>query len=291
MAETQQSSLSGTVYASLIELAIIDYQWDEMVVTPFFRQTLLSGASDTARFPRLVKSAGPVAGTPPNETTALATTEQTTTSATVLVGRVGIAREITETAKEDSIIGRALWILGFVEDAAKLYGEYFDTTATALFTSIASEVGATGQTLTIPSMVAAVARQRAGKAKGPNVISLHDNQLKQLQQAQATATATAWDRFYQPSGMGVAYGGVFMDAPIWASSLNPTSTGDRVGCIFVNGQAKPTACAFAFVVKRMPSSLTQTNVLMDSDIWSSFARTGHGEIADNFATAIRSVNA
>ena len=290
MAETQASSLSGTIYASIIEMAIIDYQWDEMVVTPFFRQKLLTEQSDTARFPRLVKSAGPVAGTPTNETTALATTELTTTSATVLVGRVGIAREITETAKEDSIIGRALWILGFVEDAAKLYGEYFDSTATALFTSIASEVGSTGTTLSIPTMVAAVARQRAGKAKGPNVISLHDNQLKQLQQAQSTSAATAWDRFYEPSGLGVAYGGVFMDAPIWASSLNPTSTGDRVGCIFVNGQAKPTACAFAFVVKRMPSSLTQTNVLMDSSIWSSYARTGHGEIADNFATAIRSVN-
>lgn len=291
MAETQASSLSGTIYASIIELAIIDYQWDEMVVTPFFRQTMLSGQSDTARFPRLVKSTGPTSGTPTNETTALSTTELTTTSATVQVGRVGIARELTETAKEDSVIGRALWIMGFVEDAAKLYGEYFDTQATTLFSSVANEVGATGNALTIPTMVAAVARQRAGKAKGPNVISLHDNQLKQLQQAQATAVATAWDRFYTPSGLGVAYGGVFMDAPIWASSLNPTSTGDRLGCIFVNGQAKPTACAFAFVVKRMPSSLTESHVLMDANVWASYARTGHGEIADNFATAIRSVNA
>ncbi len=289
---TQSSSLSGTIYASVIELGIIAYQFDDLTVTPYFRQKSLANEySDTARFPRLVKSTGPVAGTPANETTPLTATELTTTSATVQVSRVGLARELTDTAAEDSVIGRALYVQGFIMDAARLYGEYFDTTATALFSSVSATVGPSGQALSIATMVAAVASQRSAKAKGPLVISLHDNQLKQLQQAQAAATATPWQTFYSPEGSSSQYGGMFMNAPIWSSGLNPTSTGDKLGCIWVDGQAAAEYCAFAYVQKRAPSSKTETNILMDSNRWASFARTGHGIVANNFATSIRSVNA
>ena len=107
----------------------------------------------------------------------------------------------------------------------------------------------------------------------------------------AAATATPWQTFYSPEGSSSQYGGQFMNAPVWASGLNPTSTGDKLGCVFVDGQAAPEFCAFAYVQKRAPSSKTETNILMDSNRWASFARTGHGIVADNFATAIRSVNA
>jgi hypothetical protein len=289
--ETQSSSLSGTIYASIIEQLIIAYQYDDLTVTPYFRFKALTEQSDTARFPRWVKSTGPTAGTPASETTALTDTELTTTSATIQVGRVGLARELTETAKEDSVVGRSLYVQGFVMDAARLYGEYFDTTATALFSSVTASVGSSGTSLSIATMVALIASQRANKAKGPLVISLHDNQLKQLQQAQAASAATPWQTFYQPTADGGQFGGYFMNAPVWASGLNPTSTGDRLGACFVDGQSRPEFCAFGFVVKRMPSSLTQSNILMDSNIWASFSRTGHGIIANNFATAVRSVNA
>lgn len=290
--ETQSSSLSGTIYAKVIEELVIAYQYDDLTVTPFFRfKSIADLATTTAAFPRLVKSTGPVAGTPASETTALAATELTTTSVDIAVGRVGIAREITTTAKEDSVIGRSLDVAGLVMDAARLYGEYFDTASTALFSTVTLSVGSTGTSLTIPTMVAAVAQQRANKAKGPQVISLHDNQAKQYQQAQAAATATPWASFYSPSGDGGQFLGYFMNAPVWASGLNPTSTGDRLGCIFVDGGARPEFCAFGFVVKRLPSSLTETHILMDSNVWASFARTGTGIIANNFATAIRSVNA
>lgn len=288
--ETQSSSLSGTIYADIIDLGILAYQYDELTVTPYFRyKSIENEMSDTARFPRLVKSTGPTSGTPTNEVTALSYTELTTTSQTVQVSRVGIARTLTETAKEDSVVGRALYVQGFIMDAARLYGEYFDTTATALFSSVSGEVGPSGQALSIATMVAAVAAARASKAKGALVISLHDNQLKQLQQAQAASTATPWQTFYSPEGSGAQYGGMFMNAPVWASGLNPTSTGDRLGCIWAYSSDEFNA--FAYVVKRAPSSLTDQRILDDAHDWASFARTGHGEIADNFATAIRSVNA
>src|SRR5688572_13215672 len=128
MAETQSSSLSGTIYAKVIESLLIAYQYDDLTITPYFRQgSIVDMATTTLAFPREVKSTGPTSGTPASETTALGTTAYTTTSVDIAVGRVGIAREVTETAKEDSVIGRALDIAGLVADAAKLYGEYFDT--------------------------------------------------------------------------------------------------------------------------------------------------------------------
>jgi hypothetical protein len=289
MAETQSSSLSGTIYASIIDQGILAYQYDRVVVADKFRfRSLADDASDTARFPRWVKSTGPATGTPTDEVTALATTALTTTSATVAVSRVGIARELTETAKEDSVVGRSLYVQGFIMDAAQLYGEYFDTTATALHSSITATKGTSGAALSISTMVDVIGAQRSAKCRGENVIALHDHQLKQLQQAQVAASSTGWPAFYSPNGAGGEYGGVFMGCEIWASGLCPTSTGDRLGAIW---SMDPEYAYAAYVVKRAPSSLTQTNVLMDSNIWASFARVGFGIIANNFATSIRSVNA
>jgi len=286
--ETQSSSLSGTIYASIIDEGVLAYQYDECNIAPFFRVKNISNElTDTARFPRMVKSAS-VPAAPGSEVTAIAGTELTTTSATVQVSRVGLARELTTTASEDSLVGRALYVTGYVMDAAKLYGEYYDTTACALFSSITAPVGPSGQALSIPTMVAAVASQRENKARGQQVISLHDKQLKQFQQAQVASTSTAWSAFYSPNGVGGQFGGYFMGTEIWASGLNPTSTGDRLGAIW---SLDPEYAAFAYVIKRAPSSLTETNILNDSRRWASFARVGFGIIANNFSTSIRSVNA
>ena len=290
--ETQSSSLAGTIYAKVIESLIIAYQYDDAVITPYFRfKNIANEQTTAAAFPRYVKSAGPASGTPASEVTALATTELTTTSVDITVGRVGIAREVTATAMEDSVVGRALAVSGLVMDAARLYGEFFDTASAALFSTVTLSVGSIGTNLSIATMVNAIGQQRSNKAKGPMVISLHDNQLRQLQQAQAAQSGTAWATFFAPTGDGGQFGGYFMNAPVFASGLNPTSTGDRLGCIWVDGQARPEFCAFGFVSKRLPSSLQQTNILMDSNIWASFSRTGCGIIANNFATAIRSFNA
>ena len=286
--ETQSSSLSGTIYASIIDAGVLAYQYDECNIAPLFAiKDITNEFTDTARFPRMVKSAS-VPAAPVNETTAISATELTTTSATVQVARIGLARELTATATEDSLIGRALYVMGYAKDAARLYGEYYDTTATALFASVTATVGPSGQTLSIPTMVGAVASQRTNKARGQQVISLHDHQLKQFQQAQVSSTSTAWSAFYTPNGVGGQFGGYFMGNEIWASGLNPTSTGDKLGAIW---SLDAEYAAFAYVIKRAPSSLEETNILNDSRRWASFARVGFGIKANNFATSIRSVNA
>lgn len=287
MPATTSTDLAGTVYAKVIELLLIAYQYDDVTCVPFFRyKSLIDVPTNTAGFPRRVKNAVATVAT---ETTSTATTTMTTTNVDVAVSRLGITREVTNTAREDSILGRSLWVQDLVADAAILFGEAMDTDGTALFSSITASVGTTAVALTLAVMVALMASQRSNKAKGPQIIHMHDLQLKQYQQAQIAATATPWQTFFTPNADAAnpQFGGYFMNAPVFASSKNPTANAaaDRVLAAFGQGQGpKPEFCAFGFVMKRMPSSLEQASVLTDSNIWASYSRYGVGVIANNFAT-------
>jgi hypothetical protein len=290
---TQSSDLAGTIYAKVIENLIIAYQYDETTAIPYARfKSIAEEFTATAGFPRKVKNAVATIAT---ETTISTTTAMTTTNVDIAVSRVGIARGLTETAREDSIVGRSLYIDGFVQDAAVLFGESMDTDFTALFASITAAAGTTGVALSLATMVLVMATQRANKARGQQVIHMHDLQLKQLQQAQIAATATPWAVFFQPNNDNSQFGGYFMNAPVWASSKNPTinTAADRAGAAWSAGQgpgAKPDYTALGLVVKRMPSSLTQEDILSDAHNWASYMRYGVGIIANNFATKIVSIN-
>lgn len=291
MAVTISTNVSATIYAKVIESLIIAYQYDDATAVPFFRYKSLVGESaPIASFPRYLKNSVAAVAT---ETTSLTpTTFDLTTTVDVTVGRAGIAREVTNTVIEDSILGRALYTQELVMDAARLYGELLDTDGTALFSSVTANVGTTATALTIAIMVAGFSSQRVNKVRGPQVIHLHDLQLKQLQVAQAAATATPWSSFFAPNADSTQFGGYFMGAPIWSSSKNPTANAaaDRVGAIYTQGQAAPQFAPFALVVKRTPSSLEQTDVLQDANIWASFMRYGVGIVANSFATKIISQN-
>lgn len=291
MGVTTSTNVASTIYAKIIETLVIAYQYDDVTAVPYFRyKSIMDMPSAAASFPRAVKSAGYASvGT---ETTSIAATTYSQTNVDISVSRIGLAREVTTTATEDSILGRALYTQELVADAARLFGEAIDTDATALFSGVTAIVGSTGVSMTIATMIALVGSQRANKARGPGVIHLHDLMLKQLQTAQAAATATPWATFYQPNADTTQFGGYFMGSPIWSSSKNPTANAaaDRLGAMWVQGQAAPKFSAFALAVKRMPSSLEQTDILQDANIWASFARYGVGTVANNFATAVQSAN-
>jgi hypothetical protein len=291
MAVTTSTNVTSTILAKVIDPLIIAYQYDDTTAVPFFRYKDMSGQpSAVASFPRKNKDAYSSVAT---ETTSLTPTTWSYTAVDVTVARYGIAREVSETAIEDSIVGQALYVSEWVKDAAILFGEQLDTDATALFGSVTASKGTTNVALTIAVLVDAMASQRANKARGPQVIHLHDLQLKDLQAAQAAATTTPWATFYQPNADSSQFGGYFMGAPVWASSKNPTANAsvDRVGCVFSQGQSAPEYCAFALAAKRMPTSKTQSDILQDGHIWASFARYGVGMVANSFATKIISKNA
>src|SRR5262249_48905049 len=159
----------------------IAYQYDNVTAPQFFRfRSLENTPSPTCSFPRFVKnSVGSVA----TETTSLIpTTFDLTSTVDITVSRVGIAREVSETVLEDTIRGRAIYVDDFVQDAAALYGEQLETDSTNQFGSVTASVGSSGVALTIATLIAAIASQRVNKARGAQVIHLHDLQLKQTQQ-------------------------------------------------------------------------------------------------------------
>lgn len=293
MAVTISTNLSAIVYAKVIESLIIAYQYDQVTAPGYFRyKSIMDTAAPTAGFPRYVKNS---VGTVATETTSLTPTTFDLTSTTDLtVGRVGIAREISETALEDSILGRAMFTDEFVKDAAVLYGEQLETDSTNLFSTVTASVGASGVALSIATMIAAIAQQRINKARGAQVFHLHDLQLKQLQQAQAASVAMPWAQFFSPNGdaSNPQFGGFMMNQPVWSSGKNPTinAAADRAGAIWSQGQMNPRFCAFAFVLKRNPSSLELPDVLQDAHIWASYMRYAFGIVANNFATRVVSVN-
>lgn len=286
MANTDSTSVTELILAKIIESLLYAYQFDEVTALPFFRfKSLIGGDSPVASFPRKVKDAHTDIA---NEDTSLTAVEFETTAVDVTCARVGIARELTTTAMEDNIHKRALFTRDLVMDAAILLGEAADEDALALLASAGSNVSNTGVDMTIANLVTGMATQRKNKARGPQVIHLHDGLLQHLQAAQAAATATPWAVFYQPNPDHTSFGGYFMGAPVFASSLNPSanSAADRVGAIWSQGQSAPDYCAFAYAVARLPTTKFDEEILADSEVAATTTRYGVGVGASNFATKL-----
>lgn len=284
MPQTTSTSLTELVIATATDSLIIAYQFDEVTAIPFARfKDMSQQPSATARFPRWVKDTHSDLAT---EGTALVADELETTAVDVAMSRVGIAREITETTFEDTIIGRAGVMGEVVMDAAVLLGIAKDEDLIAQWANAGNTVTNTGVAITILDMVEIVGTQRASKSRGPQFMHFHDVTLKQLQRAQVAATATPWATFYQPNGDSTSFGGFFMAAPIFASSLNPTANAgaDRVGVMAAQGQSAPRYAAFAYAEKRAPRTKTDELILADSTIMATITRYGVGTVAANFAT-------
>ena len=131
---------------------------------------------------------------------------------------------------------------------------------------------------------------RTQKARGFQVIHLHDLLLKQLQRALAGTSTTAWSQFFAPDFSDPQYGGTFMNAPIFASSLNPTANAaaDRVGCIWARGdiESQRMYCAFALAVARAATTKSQEQILEDALLTATITRYGVNIVATNFATKL-----
>ena len=217
MAQTTSTSLTELVLATATDSLVIAYQYDEVTAIPFARfKDMSKEPSATARFPRWVKDAHSDLAT---EATALVAEELETTAVDIAMTRVGIAREITETTFEDTILGRAGIMSEVVMDTAILLGMAKDEDLIAQWANATGSVSTTTVAITILDLVEGMGTQRAAKVRGPQFIHLHDVTLKQLQRAQVAATATPWASFYTPNADTTAFGGYFMGAPIFASSL------------------------------------------------------------------------
>ncbi|MDX1469537.1 MAG: hypothetical protein R3258_09355 [Acidimicrobiia bacterium] len=288
MAETTTTTLTELILAKAVDRLIIAYQYDDVMFVPFFRFKSMVGESATqASFPRWVKDAHSDA-LASDETASLTAETLETTTVDISLSRVGIYREIAENSFEDTILGRAALMSEIVMDTAQLLGEALDEDGAAEFANAASNVTDSGNPTEVLDIVEAMGTQRANKAKGPQVICLSDEQLKDLQRGQVAATATPWASFYQPSADSTQFGGYFMNAPIFASSKTTTAnTGaNDVGCVFARGDVSPRFCAFAYALKRLPTTKMDETIEKDTHKVVTISRYGVGTPATNFATKI-----
>ena len=289
MTITTTTEVTELVLAKAVDTLVAWYQFDEVVGLPFGRFKSLAGTSTgVASFPRYVKDAHEDIA---NQTTALTPQAIETTAVDVTCARIGIAREFSSETLEDTVLGRAMFMSEMIADAAILLGEAADQDFLGLFTSASNSAGTAGSALTVAMCVSAFGTQRGAKVRGEQVMILDDEQLEDLQLAQAAATATPWASFYAPNADGSNFGGYFMGSPVFASSLIPTqNTGaNSVGCVFAQGQSAPRYAAFGYAVKRAPTTKYDEDILYDTEKTATIARYGVGAICTNFATKVVSL--
>jgi hypothetical protein len=242
--------------------------------------------SDTARFPRWSSRVRPRhAG---RRITPLTATELTTTSATVQVARIGLARELTQTAVEDSIVGRALYVMGYVMDAAQ--SSTASTTTRRRPRCSRRSRRRSGPRASRCRSRRWSRRRLAAHQQGAR----RERHLAPRQPAQAApAGAGPGDR--RPRGRvllaqrrGRAVRRLLHGLPDLGSGLNPTSTGDASAR---SGRSIPSTRRWRMVMKRPPSSLTETNILNDSNVLGVVRARRLRNHRQQLRTSIRSVNA
>jgi len=284
--ETTTTTLTELVNSEFISDAILEYAADYAVSAGFCRLIDLRGkATSVASFPRWVLDAGAdlSQATDVSTNTALETTDVQVTAA-----EVGLRREVTDDAIEDSILGQALFPF-LVQDAGRLLGIMLEDDICALFAGFSTSVGTSGANLSLANMVEAQAQIRINKMRGQLVYVLDDQQASDYQAAQAAATSTTVDSFFTVSPeANSAFLGSFMNAEVWQTGLCDTAnTGANVvGACFIRGDRSPMSAAIGMSLSRDVRTELERNASARSTEFVATAKWGVAEIADESGTGI-----
>lgn len=286
MAVTDTTTLTELVNSEYISDLILEYAHDYAVAAPYLRWADLRGrATKVGSFPRWVLD---TATDITNETTALANETLETTDVQITAAEIGVRRDISDAAVEENILGAQVFNF-LTQDAGVLFGISLDDDICALFGSLSTNVGATGANLSIANMVEAQAQIRINGMRGQLVYILDDQQASDYQAAQAAATSTTVNDFFQVSaGIESGYLGSFMGAPVWQTGLCDTAnTGaDVVGACFVRGDTNPAAACFGGVMTRDLRSEMERDASARLTEVVYTAKWGVGEIADEAGCSI-----
>lgn len=276
---TTVTTLTELVNAEFINPAILEYAHDYVVAAPFMNWLDLRGkATKVGSFPRWVLDTAADTG----ETTDLTTEDLETLDVQVTAAEIGIRRDVTDAALEETIIGRQLFDF-LVRDSGVLASISLDDDIVALFPSLSTSVGTSGIDLTLANMVQAQAQVRKNKMRGKLVYVLDDQQAEDYQAAQASATSTTINGLMAPStGIESGYLGTFFGQEVWQTGLCDTAnTGANVvGACFIRGDTNPTAAAYGAVMTREVRTELERNASARKTEFVMTAKWGVGEIQD-----------
>lgn len=285
---TTTTTLTELVNSEWINPAIMEYAHDYAVSAPFVNLMDLRGkATKVGAFPRWILDAHTDLT---NETTTLSATDLETTEVTITAAEIGIRRDVTDAALEETIIGASLFDM-LVMDAGLVFGIALDDDIAALFPNFngGTGVGTSAANLSIANMVEAQATIRKNKMRGSLVYVLDDQQALDYQAAQAAVVATTADSFFQVStGIDTGYLGTFMGSPVWQTGLCDTANtaADVVGACFINGATNPLTAAVGMVITRDIRTELERDANERLTEFVATAKWGVGEVADESGVPI-----
>lgn len=286
MAFTTTDTLAELVNSEWINPAILDYAHDFAVCAQYLNwQDLRGKGTKVGSFVRQVLD---TATKPTNESTDLANETFELTDVQLTAVEVGVRRDVTDAALEETVIGAQIFDL-LSKDAGVLLGISLDDDICALFGGLSSSVGGTGVNLSIANMVEAQAQIRINGMRGAIAYVLDDQQASDYQAAQAASESSTVNDFFQvATGIDNGYLGTFMGAPVWQTGLCDTANSDAdvVGACFIRGDTNPQQAAFGGVMTRDIRSEMERDASARLTEFVVTAKWGVGEIADESGCSI-----
>ncbi len=277
---TTVTTLTEMVNAEWINPVILEYAHDFTVAAPFLLWKDLRGkGTKVGSFPRWVLD---TASTALDETTDLTTEDLETLDVQITAAEIGIRRDVTDIALEDTLVGSALFDF-IVKDAGLLFAINLDNDICALFPSLATSVGTSGSDLTLANMVEAQANVRINGQRGSLVYILDDQQALDYQAAQAAATSTTINGMMEPSfAIDNGYLGTFFGHQVWQTGLcdAANTNANKVGACFVRGDTNPNNACFAGVISREITTEMHRNAPGRETQVVATMRYGVGEVLD-----------
>ncbi len=279
MAGTTTTSLTELVNSEFINPTILEYAHDYVVCAPFvYWQDLRGKATKVGSFPKWVLDTATDTG----ETTDLTTEQLETTDVQVTAAEIGLRRDVTDAALEETIIGSQLFEF-LVRDSGVLAAISLDDDIAALATGFSTSVGLATTDLALSHMVEAQAKIRINGQRGQLVYILDDQQASDYQAAQAAATSTTINGLMSPSvGIETGYLGTFFGQQVWQTGLcDTTNTGASVnGMCFVRGDTNPVNAAIGGVITRDVRTELERNASARVTEFVMTAKWGVAEISD-----------
>ncbi len=288
MADTTVTTLTELVNSEFINPAILEYAHDFTVAAPYVNWLDLRGkGTKVGSFPRWVLDTATDTG----ETTDLTTEALETLDVQITAAEIGVRRDVTDAALEETIIGSQLFDF-LVRDSGVLAAISLDDDICALFTGFSTAAGQATTDLSLANMVEAQAKIRINGARGALVYILDDQQAYDYQAAQAAATSTTVNSMMSIEANGSidnGYLGTFMGAPVWQTGLcdaSNTNASVNGGC-FIRGDVSPSNAAIGGVITRDVRTELERDASARQTEFVMTAQWGVGEILDTSGVKIK----
>jgi hypothetical protein len=239
MALTTTTTLGTLVPTEYVEARILEEARPYNVVAPLVWNLIQPEGMGTVR---QISQLPASTAASVDESSDIAAAARTTTSASITIGEVGLATEVTRFATE---VSKAQDLDIWARNAGRAIAQKLTGDLCGLFAALNSgtAIGTSGTNIAVADFIEAVYTLENANAPGQPVCVLHPRQKADLASAIVAAGGTVFENLPElvrtgqlPAGVsGAGFWGVFLGVPIYATTEVATanSGADRAGAMFV----------------------------------------------------------